>query len=82
MVNQLRGNDLRKLGFPAGPVIGRALDVLAQKEFRKMDKGSTLALLKQIKDDPFKYVAYATKTGAWWPSRAPALARGGPKRGN
>ncbi len=56
MANQLRGNDLRKLGFPEGPVIGRALDVLAQKEFRKMDKGSTLALLKQIKDDPFKYM--------------------------
>ena len=54
MANQLRGNDLRKLGFPEGSVIGRALDVLAQKEFRKMDKGSTLALLKQIKDYPFK----------------------------
>ncbi|HEX8507116.1 MAG TPA: RtcB family protein [Hymenobacter sp.] len=56
MANQLRGNDLRKIGFPEGPAIGRALDVLAQKEFKKMDKGSALALLKQIKDDPFKYV--------------------------
>ena len=56
MANQLRGNDLRKLGFPEGSVIGRALDVLAQKEFRKMGKGSTLALLKQIKDYSFKYV--------------------------
>ncbi|WP_426062210.1 RtcB family protein [Hymenobacter sp. B1770] len=56
MANQLRGNDLRKIGFPEGPAIGRALDVLAQKEFKKMDKGSALALLKQIKEDPFKYV--------------------------
>ncbi|MBD2770031.1 RtcB family protein [Hymenobacter sp. BT664] len=56
MANQLRGNDLRKIGFPEGPVISRALDVLTQKNFRKMDKGSALALLKQIKDDPFKYV--------------------------
>jgi len=56
MANQLRSNDLRKIGFPEGPVIGRTLDVLAQRDFRKMDKGSALALLKQIKDDPFKYV--------------------------
>src|SRR6476469_5461730 len=56
MANQLRGNDLRKIGFPEGRVITKALDVLAQKEFKKMDKGSALALLKQIKDDPFKYV--------------------------
>ena len=56
MANQLRGNDLRKIGYPEGPAINRALDVLAQKEFKKMDKGSALALLKQIKDDPFKYV--------------------------
>jgi tRNA-splicing ligase RtcB len=56
MSTQLRGNDLRKIGFPEGPAITRALDVLAQKEFRRLDKGSALALLKQIKDDPFKYV--------------------------
>jgi tRNA-splicing ligase RtcB len=56
MANQLRGNDLRKIGYPEGPAINRALDVLAQREFRKMDKGSALALLKQIKEDPFKYV--------------------------
>jgi tRNA-splicing ligase RtcB len=56
MANQLRGNDLRKIGYPEGAAINRALDVLAQKEFKKMDKGSALALLKQIKDDPFKYV--------------------------
>ena len=56
MANQLRGNDLRKIGYPEGPAIGLALEVLAQKEFKKMDKGSALALLKRIKEDPFAYV--------------------------
>ncbi|MBD2721966.1 hypothetical protein [Hymenobacter armeniacus] len=33
MSNQIRGNDLRKIGYPAGPAIGRTLDVLAPQPF-------------------------------------------------
>ncbi|ALD20655.1 RtcB family protein [Hymenobacter sp. DG25A] len=53
---KLRGNDLRQLGYPEGRAIGMALDILDQKQFKKLDKGSALSLLKQIKDDPFAYV--------------------------
>ncbi|WP_311136249.1 RtcB family protein [Hymenobacter cellulosivorans] len=52
----VRGNDLRKIGFPEGPAIGRALDVLADRQFKKLDKGSALALLQQIQADPYKYL--------------------------
>jgi len=53
---KLRGNDLRKLGYPEGRATTLALDILADKQLRTLDKGSALALLQKIKDDPYAYL--------------------------
>ncbi|TVT39485.1 RtcB family protein [Hymenobacter setariae] len=53
---KLRGNDLRKLGYPEGRAITLALDILADRQLSKLDKGSALALLQKIKDDPYAYL--------------------------
>jgi tRNA-splicing ligase RtcB len=53
---KLRGNDLRKLGYPEGRAITLALDILEDRQFNKLDKGSALALLRNIKDDPYAYL--------------------------
>jgi tRNA-splicing ligase RtcB len=53
---KLRGNDLRKLGYPEGRAINLALDILEDRQFNKLDKGSALALLQKIKDDPYAYL--------------------------
>ncbi|WP_375418085.1 RtcB family protein [uncultured Hymenobacter sp.] len=54
--SKLRGNDLRKLGYPAGRATTLALDILTDRQFSKLDKGSALALLQKIKDDPYAYL--------------------------
>jgi tRNA-splicing ligase RtcB len=53
---KLRGNDLRKIGYPEGRATTLALDILADKQLRTLDKGSALALLQKIKDDPYAYL--------------------------
>jgi tRNA-splicing ligase RtcB len=53
---KLRGNDLRKLGYPEGRATTVALNILEDKQLRKLDKGSALALLQKIKDDPYAYL--------------------------
>jgi tRNA-splicing ligase RtcB len=53
---KLRGNDLRKLGYPEGRAITLALDILEDRQFNKLDKGSALALFQKIKDDPYAYL--------------------------
>jgi tRNA-splicing ligase RtcB len=53
---KLRGNDLRKLGYPEGRATTLALDILTDRQFSKLDKGSALALLQKIKDDPYAYL--------------------------
>jgi tRNA-splicing ligase RtcB len=53
---KLRGNDLRKLGYPEGRATTLALDILADRQLRTLDKGSALALLQKIKDDPYAYL--------------------------
>jgi tRNA-splicing ligase RtcB len=53
---KLRGNDLRKIGYPDGRATTLALDILADKQLRTLDKGSALALLQKIKDDPYAYL--------------------------
>ncbi|GAA4050560.1 RtcB family protein [Hymenobacter glaciei] len=53
---KLRGNDLRKLGYPEGRPITLALDILEDRQLRKLDKGSALALLQKIKEDPYAYL--------------------------
>jgi tRNA-splicing ligase RtcB len=54
--SKLRGNDLRKIGYPEGRATTLALDILDDKQLRKLDKGSALALLQKIKDDPYAYL--------------------------
>jgi tRNA-splicing ligase RtcB len=53
---KLRGSDLRKLGYPEGRATTLALDILEDKQLRTLDKGSALALLQKIKDDPYAYL--------------------------
>jgi tRNA-splicing ligase RtcB len=53
---KLHGNDLRKLGYPEGRATTLALDILADKQLRTLDKGSALALLQKIKADPYAYL--------------------------
>jgi tRNA-splicing ligase RtcB len=53
---KLRGNDLRKIGYPEGRAIGLALDILEDRQLKKLDKGSALAMLQKIKADPYAYL--------------------------
>lgn len=45
MASQLRGNDLRTLGFPEGRAIGLALAQLQRKHLKKIAKTDQMALL-------------------------------------
>ncbi len=53
---KLRGNDLRKLGYPERRASNRALNILQDRQLSKLDKGSALALLQKIKADPHAYL--------------------------
>jgi tRNA-splicing ligase RtcB len=53
---KLRGNDLRKIGYPEGRAITLALDILEDRQLKKLDKGSALATLQKIKEDPYAYL--------------------------
>src|SRR6476469_3122542 len=52
MASQLRGNDLRALGFPEGRAIGLALAQLQRKHLKKRSQTDQLALLGQLLTDP------------------------------
>ncbi|QDA61487.1 RtcB family protein [Hymenobacter jejuensis] len=54
--NKLHSKDLRQLGFTDEATISLALDILDQRQFRKLDKGSAQALLQEIQTDPHKFV--------------------------
>ncbi|QIL75215.1 RtcB family protein [Hymenobacter sp. HDW8] len=54
--NKLHSKDLRQIGFTNDQHISLALDILDQRELRRLDKGSAQALLQEIKNDPFKYL--------------------------
>ena len=51
---KLSGKELRAIGFPEGPVISVAMNII-EKNFKKKDKTEALQLLKQILTDPKKY---------------------------
>ncbi|GGG57569.1 RtcB family protein [Hymenobacter glacieicola] len=53
---KLRGNDLRKIGYPEGRATTLALDILEDRQLKNLDKGSALALLQKIKADPYAYL--------------------------
>ncbi len=56
MSNQLRGNDLRALGFPEGRAIGLALAQLQRKEFRRLAQAEQIALLQRVRAEPAAYL--------------------------
>ena len=68
MASQLRGNDLRQLGFPEGRAIGLALAQLQRREFKRLTQTDQLALLKGLLDAPVNYL-----TDLAWSHTAAAL---------
>ncbi|RTQ46818.1 RtcB family protein [Hymenobacter gummosus] len=68
MANQLRGNDLRHLGFPEGRAIGLALAQLQRKHLKRLSQTDQLALLKLILSDPGNFL-----TDLDWSHTAAAL---------
>ncbi len=50
---KLNGKELRAIGFPEGPVISIAMNVI-EKNFKQKDKSEALQLLRQVLDDPKK----------------------------
>jgi tRNA-splicing ligase RtcB len=51
---KLKGKELRAIGFPEGPVISIAMDVM-EKNFKHSRKQEALQLLRQILEEPVKY---------------------------
>src|SRR4029078_1945036 len=51
---KLKGKELRAIGFPEGPVISIAMNVM-EKSFKQKDKSEALQLLRQVLADPLKY---------------------------
>ncbi|WP_254244152.1 hypothetical protein [Hymenobacter sp. BRD128] len=70
MATQLRGNDLRQLGFPEGRAIGLALAQLQRKEFKRLSQTDQLALLTTILASPSSFLtdlAWSHVAGALLP---------------
>lgn len=51
----LKGNDLKKIGYAEGKVLGLALTII-EKEYATLPPADQLALLQHVKDDPAGYV--------------------------
>ncbi|WP_400190462.1 RtcB family protein [Hymenobacter sp. B81] len=68
MAQQLRGNDLRELGFPEGRAIGLALAQLQRKHLKRLSQTDQLALLKLILQTPNNFL-----TDLDWSHTAAAL---------
>ncbi|GAB2941309.1 RtcB family protein [Hymenobacter coalescens] len=68
MAQQLRGNDLRQLGFPEGRAIGLALAQLQRKHLKRLAHTEQLALLKLILQTPTNFL-----TDLDWSHTAAAL---------
>ena len=58
MASQLRGNDLRNLGFPEGRAIGLALAQLQRRHLKKLSQTDQLALLGQLIANPNDYLTH------------------------
>ncbi|PJJ60980.1 RtcB family protein [Hymenobacter chitinivorans] len=58
MAQQLRGNDLRQLGFPEGRAIGLALAQLQRKHLKKISLTDQLALLQHILAAPHDFATH------------------------
>jgi tRNA-splicing ligase RtcB len=51
---KLKGKELRSIGFPEGPVISIAMNVM-EKNFKQKNKAEAFQLLRQVLADPRKY---------------------------
>src|SRR4051794_15224125 len=51
---KLSGKELRSIGFPEGPVISVAMNIM-QKNYKQKDKAEALQLLRQVLAEPKKY---------------------------
>ena len=51
---KLKGKELRAIGFPEGPVISIAMNIM-EKNFKHKDKEEALQLLRQVLAEPKKY---------------------------
>ena len=51
---KLSGKELRAIGYPEGPVISIAMNIM-EKNFKQKDKPEALQLLRQVLADPEKY---------------------------
>ena len=51
---KIKGKELRALGFPEGPVISIAMNIM-EKNFKHRDKGEALQLLRQILAEPKRF---------------------------
>ncbi|AHJ97211.1 RtcB family protein [Hymenobacter swuensis] len=58
MASQLRGNDLRQLGFPEGRAIGLALAQLQRKHLKKLSQTDQLTLLQELLANPQTYLTH------------------------
>ncbi|SET09897.1 RtcB family protein [Hymenobacter actinosclerus] len=58
MASQLRGNDLRQLGFPEGRAIGLALAQLQRKHLRKLSQTNQLELLRALLASPADFLTH------------------------
>ncbi|UYZ59764.1 RtcB family protein [Hymenobacter latericus] len=68
MANQLRGNDLRQLGFPEGRAIGLALAQLQRKQLKRLSQTDQMALLQALIHNPHNFL-----TDLDWSHTAAAL---------
>ena len=51
---KLSGKELRAIGYPEGPVISIAMNVM-EKNFKQKGKSEALQLLRQVLADPYQY---------------------------
>lgn len=51
---KLRGKDLIKIGYPEGPVIGMAINMML-KHYKRHSKEEVLSILKEVLDKPKEY---------------------------
>ncbi|MBS1600918.1 MAG: RtcB family protein [Bacteroidetes bacterium] len=51
---KLSGKELRAIGYPEGPVISIAMNVM-EKNYKHADKGETMNILKNILESPLEY---------------------------
>ena len=58
MASQLRGNDLRQLGFPEGRAIGLALAQLQRKHLKRLSQTDQLVLLRALLDAPTNFLTH------------------------